>query len=491
MSSEPGRSQVSSQIYVGTRPLSMGEAFVAVADDGNAIYWNPAGLARLERIEFNFAHANLFGLGIDNYYASFFSRPYFIPKLTDKLAFGADWSGIRAGEDGLEFRRDQLNLSLGLKPLWLANYLPGLTLGVNAKYLQIDSKLDDMTEADAKGWGADLGFYYDFAALFASLHSRKAVAEQQRSMQEELPKKKKWLRGLDGVALGLMIHNLGDTWVKHATGTHEKVHRQRLRMGMSYRPFESLPGRKWGLSDPVLALDFDDRVHVGAEVWLNYGNAGLAIRGGLQKDLHSEEKGLTISAGLGLQLRASTSTFSGGHVDYAFVDNPGLLTTSENFNIALVFKNNPRLIRIEGAHIEDVFASLYPHYAKTGERAGSVKLRNISSQDTLKAWVAFEKNHYLQAQEADTVKVAPSSTIDLPVRASFSPNILQAPPGHLSGKLMVTYEYHENRYEAEASVDFTLHAKNYLIWDDPAKASAFVAYEDSSVVIFVIKSLHA
>ena len=35
------------QIFVGTRPLGMGEAFVAVADDGSAIYWNPAGLARM------------------------------------------------------------------------------------------------------------------------------------------------------------------------------------------------------------------------------------------------------------------------------------------------------------------------------------------------------------------------------------------------------------------------------------------------------------
>jgi hypothetical protein len=32
----------------GTRPLGMGNAFVAVADDRNALYYNPAGLARLE-----------------------------------------------------------------------------------------------------------------------------------------------------------------------------------------------------------------------------------------------------------------------------------------------------------------------------------------------------------------------------------------------------------------------------------------------------------
>jgi hypothetical protein len=36
------------KIPVGARPTAMGGAYVAVADDAMAIYWNPAGLARLE-----------------------------------------------------------------------------------------------------------------------------------------------------------------------------------------------------------------------------------------------------------------------------------------------------------------------------------------------------------------------------------------------------------------------------------------------------------
>ena len=32
------------QLFVGSRPLSMGGAFTAGADDANAITWNPAGL---------------------------------------------------------------------------------------------------------------------------------------------------------------------------------------------------------------------------------------------------------------------------------------------------------------------------------------------------------------------------------------------------------------------------------------------------------------
>lgn len=32
---------------VGARPLAMGGAFIAVSDDANAVYWNPAGLTRM------------------------------------------------------------------------------------------------------------------------------------------------------------------------------------------------------------------------------------------------------------------------------------------------------------------------------------------------------------------------------------------------------------------------------------------------------------
>lgn len=39
--------------YVGSRPLGMGDAFVAVANDYNAIFYNPAGLARREDGEMN------------------------------------------------------------------------------------------------------------------------------------------------------------------------------------------------------------------------------------------------------------------------------------------------------------------------------------------------------------------------------------------------------------------------------------------------------
>lgn len=44
------------EIEVGSRAVGMGGAFVAVADDATAIFWNPAGLARLPRGEVILLH---------------------------------------------------------------------------------------------------------------------------------------------------------------------------------------------------------------------------------------------------------------------------------------------------------------------------------------------------------------------------------------------------------------------------------------------------
>jgi len=44
------------KIGAGTRPCGMGEAFSAVADDVNAIYWNPAGLMQVQEKQGTFMH---------------------------------------------------------------------------------------------------------------------------------------------------------------------------------------------------------------------------------------------------------------------------------------------------------------------------------------------------------------------------------------------------------------------------------------------------
>ena len=56
-------------ISPGARPAGMGEAYVAVANDVSAVFWNPAGLAYQSGREITFMHANwLPGLTDDLFY---------------------------------------------------------------------------------------------------------------------------------------------------------------------------------------------------------------------------------------------------------------------------------------------------------------------------------------------------------------------------------------------------------------------------------------
>jgi hypothetical protein len=60
-------------VGMGARALGMGGAFVGVADDGNAIYYNPAGLAFVEGNNITSLYSNAFGAG--NYMGVGYARP--------------------------------------------------------------------------------------------------------------------------------------------------------------------------------------------------------------------------------------------------------------------------------------------------------------------------------------------------------------------------------------------------------------------------------
>jgi len=448
----PAPAQVPSQVFVGTRPLSMGEAFVAVADDGNAIFWNPAGLARMERIQASFAYADLFGLGISSYYASFFSRLYFIPPLTDYVTIGADWSGIKAGDEELGFSRDQFNFSLAFKPPKSIPWLRHLSLGVNTKRLSMDVDLDSMRVGGSSAWGWDFGVLYNLSAL------------------PYAPR---------GLQFGLMAYDVGGTRVKKAA---IPIQRQNIRWGLSYRPFEDWPWGKVPISDPVLAFDFDDRVHFGLEFWVA---GALALRAGIQKDLHTDEK-VTFSFGLGF--KRNLKDWPEVRVDYALTDSPVLPNTNKHFGGSLIIRDDPRLIRIEGAQINNVFASLYLHYGQPGASVGLIKLKNVS-EDTLIAGIAFQASRYMQPQPADTVVIPPGRPIDFRLRAVFDSEILYAMEGRLTGEVKVTYEHKKNQHTSAAAVDFALCGKNYLTWDDPGKAAAFATTDEPLLQKFVDQAL--
>ncbi|MBX2987481.1 MAG: hypothetical protein KF802_06260 [Bdellovibrionaceae bacterium] len=89
--------------YVGTRPLGMGDAFVAVANDYNALLYNPAGLARREDGEMNL----LIDVGISKS----------LPDLTKEISEAQDTQGSESDKQQAMFDllQKQYGKTIGLR----------------------------------------------------------------------------------------------------------------------------------------------------------------------------------------------------------------------------------------------------------------------------------------------------------------------------------------------------------------------------------------
>jgi len=73
------------KIGVGARAAGMGEAFTAFADDPTALYWNPAGLFLLKKMEFSASYHSWFA-DVKQGYLSFV-----LPALGGSLALGTNY----------------------------------------------------------------------------------------------------------------------------------------------------------------------------------------------------------------------------------------------------------------------------------------------------------------------------------------------------------------------------------------------------------------
>jgi hypothetical protein len=142
----------------------MGGAFVALADDANAVQENPAGMAFFDKAArfATFTHSSLFG-------TSDLSRDFISFAQADSgySAFGLAWNRFSANLDPDTWTEDAFvyagakMLSSGEGDSW-----PKLAVGWQAKYLRVDSSFsssggntsgETVAGGTASGYGASLG----------------------------------------------------------------------------------------------------------------------------------------------------------------------------------------------------------------------------------------------------------------------------------------------------------------------------------------------
>ncbi|MEW6608509.1 MAG: PorV/PorQ family protein [bacterium] len=140
------------KLAIGARPAAMGEAFCSIADDINAAYWNPAGLARVKEFQLTAIHKNWFE-GINGGYLGYLQP-------MDKGALGVSIIYLDEGKIQ-EIKKDKTVVGTfkaedaGVAVSFAQALKENLLLGANLKY--IHQKIADVS---AMGLAGDIGLIY-------------------------------------------------------------------------------------------------------------------------------------------------------------------------------------------------------------------------------------------------------------------------------------------------------------------------------------------
>ncbi|MBI4385818.1 MAG: PorV/PorQ family protein [Elusimicrobia bacterium] len=255
------------KVGVGARPLAMGGAFSALADDANAIYWNPGALAEVQKRDVTASYNALFKDENQGFLA--FATP--LRDNMGTLGVGLNYLTITdiekraADTESADSTFSNQNFAL-MASYGRAGLLDGLSLGGNLKYIR-----ETLDTFSGNAVAIDLGALYK--------------------------------TGIENLTAGFTIQNLGTKigpdplplLVKG--GAAYKLFNQRLAVASDF---------DW------LAMDKRAYLGFGAEFW---AHKALAIRAGYQAGRAQDRLSSSMvgtSFGMGLKM----DRFS---MDYAFL----------------------------------------------------------------------------------------------------------------------------------------------------------------------------
>jgi hypothetical protein len=287
-------------VGVNARAMGMGGAFAAVADDASAVFWNPAGLALIDRRGLLPEHCENFG-GAVTYDDLAYVHPHagerpsafgilglrlavqdvpYVPDGTFGLLYDADEDGqFDPGTDIWDVDESKIRLKTWSESALFLSYgrevSPGLSVGGTLKPIR-----KAFAGETCFGFGADLGVL---------------------------------LRSEKGISVGVSLQDFFGTILSWSTGTRETI-TPSAHIGVAYR--RDLPSvRTRVLLAGQTDLRFEGRDFA---TQLRAGQASADFRAGLEctwRDLIALRLGSAegnFTAGAGLSIR-------GYWVDYAFL----------------------------------------------------------------------------------------------------------------------------------------------------------------------------
>ena len=245
------------------RSTALGNAYVAVADNGDAVFANPAGLATVDGRQLGYTNVSLLFSGIDGdnlgQHVASFTQP-----LGSKMALGLGYE--RIGSDLMSENGAFLSLGYAVSS--------DLQLGVTAKYLfwsVEDFDSDDPVSGESAGSiGVDVGALWQTPVQNARLGVMLKNALQPNATCD-----------CAGAGAPALESGAGDIPMD-------------LALGVSYQIENSLVSVQWAMRD-LTGDASESRLVVGGETKLV---EGLMLRGGGSRIFEDDASG-DLNAGLG------------------------------------------------------------------------------------------------------------------------------------------------------------------------------------------------
>ena len=303
-------------IPVGPRALGMGGAFVSVADDATAMFWNVAGIGRLKKNEIVLVHTNWF---LDTY----FEYAGIVIPVPNYGTLGVNFTHMNLGEMEQTTEQDPdgngLKFSCGSFAIGLS-YARALTdrfaIGFNAKYIQ-----ESIMNCGATGFAIDVGTL--FRTQFKDARLGMSISNFGTKMQ---------MTGNDllvqhDIDPGLAGNN---PYVNAFLATGRFDLPLILRVGMSIDLINTPQNRLTLSCDALHPNDNTESVNIGTEYVFN--NL-LSMRAGYKAMYKVDsEEGFTLGAGLFTNIGKVVRL----KVDYAY-ELFGRLNNVQKLAIALEF----------------------------------------------------------------------------------------------------------------------------------------------------------
>ena len=304
------------KIAVGSRAVGMGNAFVAVADDATAIYWNPAGLARLPQKEMSLTHTEW----LADIHFDFGSL---IIPMGEFGTIGASLTALTMPEmevrtilepegTGEMFGASDLALCLS----YAKNLTDRFSIGFNGKYIR-----QRIWHMSAFGFALDIGTL--FTTRFNDMKIGMSISNFGNKLRFE---------GKDN----LVYHDIDP--VKYGNNDKINAHLEMgrwslpllFRVGVAMDLIHSNSQRLTVAIDAVHPNDNTENLNLGTEYIFNHllsfrlGYASLFTR--------DSEEGLTLGIGLQHEL-LGTSILT---IDYSYADF-GRLQNAQRFSLGIKF----------------------------------------------------------------------------------------------------------------------------------------------------------